>query len=124
MVYVVIPFTIVTLGVIIGLLGLPLWRRNVPRNELYGLKTRATLASDAVWYEANARSGLDLIAFGVVLATVGLTLGLLRVNPFMQIIAGNGVAILGCLFCVVRGVLHARRLARSAEKRSADQVID
>jgi uncharacterized membrane protein len=46
--------------------SLPLVLRKIPRNGFYGYRTRATLGSDFVWYEANAYFGRwSLIASAV-----------------------------------------------------------
>lgn len=39
------------------LVSLPLIFRKVPRNPIYGYRTRATLSDDELWYEANAYFG-------------------------------------------------------------------
>ena len=55
--------TILACNALFALVSLPLVFRKVPRNVLYGYRTRATLGSDFVWYEANAYFGrLFLIA--------------------------------------------------------------
>jgi uncharacterized membrane protein len=41
--------------------------RRVRPNRWYGLRIRATLADEHVWYEANAATGRDLILPGSVL---------------------------------------------------------
>lgn len=66
---------IVTNALLVGL-GIPLLRRRVKPNGLYGLRIRETLADEDIWYEANARSGRDLIIIGVLglVLTVGLHL--------------------------------------------------
>lgn len=54
-------------------LGLPLMRRRVPPNALYGLRVPATFADEWVWYEANAHAGRDLLVLGlseIILAVV------------------------------------------------------
>jgi len=55
--------TILGCSALFALVSLPLVFRKVPRNSFYGYRTRATLGSDFVWYEANAYFGrLFLIA--------------------------------------------------------------
>jgi uncharacterized membrane protein len=49
--------TILACNALFVVLSLPLILRKVPRNIVYGYRTRATLASDDVWYEANAYFG-------------------------------------------------------------------
>ncbi len=51
-------------GIILIAIGLPLYRRRVPRNSLYGVRFAATLADDHIWYPINARGGRDLMAIG------------------------------------------------------------
>jgi uncharacterized membrane protein len=57
-------------GPFLLLLAIPLWGRRVPPNRFYGVRTRATLADEALWYEVNARSGRDL-ALAAALFTIG-----------------------------------------------------
>jgi len=58
---------LVLTGPLLVLLATPLWLRLVPPNRLYGVRTRATLADEARWYEVNARSGRDLAVAGALL---------------------------------------------------------
>ena len=54
----------VTLLAFSGLLivvAIPLALRKVPRNAVYGFRTRATMANDETWFEANAHFGRGLI---------------------------------------------------------------
>jgi uncharacterized membrane protein len=53
--------TILACNGLFALVSLPLVFRKVPRNGLYGYRTRATLKSDFVWYEANAYFGLRFL---------------------------------------------------------------
>jgi len=53
--------TIVVCAGVFALLAIPLMLRMVPRNVVYGYRTRATLADDVVWYEANAYFGRALL---------------------------------------------------------------
>lgn len=57
-------------GPLLVLLAIPLWLRRIPPNRFYGVRTRATLTDEALWYEVNARSGRDL-AVAAALCTVG-----------------------------------------------------
>jgi uncharacterized membrane protein len=49
------------------LFAVPLWRRMVPPNRYYGVRTRATLGDEERWYAVNASTGLDLLVAGIVL---------------------------------------------------------
>jgi len=49
--------TILVCDIIFAIIAVPLILRKVPRNVVYGFRTRATLDNDFVWYEANAYFG-------------------------------------------------------------------
>ena len=61
---------LVVSGPLLLLLAIPLWFRRVPPNALYGVRTRATLADETLWYDVNASCGRDLAVAGA-LVTVG-----------------------------------------------------
>lgn len=54
-------FTILAVALGLLLVAIPLALRKVGPNVVYGYRTRATLANEAVWYEANAYFGKRLI---------------------------------------------------------------
>ncbi len=58
--------TILACNALFAVVSLPLVFRKVPRNVLYGYRTRATLDSDLVWYEANAYFGWRFLIASVV----------------------------------------------------------
>ena len=66
--------TIVVCASLFALLAIPLMMRKVPRNVVYGYRTRATLADDFVWYEANAYFGRALLIASVISALTILVL--------------------------------------------------
>jgi uncharacterized membrane protein len=56
------PFAIPAFAFLI--LSIPLALGMIPRNRLYGFRTRRTLADDAVWYRVNRVAG-----FGIMIAS-------------------------------------------------------
>ena len=101
-------------GPLLVVLGLPLVRRQVRPNVYYGVRTRDTLADEAVWYEVNAMGGRDLIVLGtlfvVVLSVVQLT-GNGWPEEF-RILVPVGVLLLGLAFSTGRLVRAAKRMRR------------
>ncbi|MEA2339573.1 MAG: hypothetical protein QOE82_3580 [Thermoanaerobaculia bacterium] len=58
------PFAIPAL--LLFIVGVPLVLGLIPRNRLYGFRTRRTLAADVVWYPVNRLAGVAVaIASGV-----------------------------------------------------------
>jgi uncharacterized membrane protein len=54
-------FTILGISVVLILVAIPLALGKVPPNVVYGFRTRATLSSEEIWYDANAYFGRRLI---------------------------------------------------------------
>ncbi|ODT97675.1 MAG: hypothetical protein ABS79_07150 [Planctomycetes bacterium SCN 63-9] len=61
-------------GVLNILIALPLIRRRIPPNGLYGFRTRKTRANEQVWYDANAYSGHCLKLAGIATIAAGFIL--------------------------------------------------
>lgn len=107
----ILTFTAVALILIV--LAVPLVRRRVKPNSVYGLRVAATFADEWVWYEANARSGRDLLLLGATQLACALLLPLARGITLERYIAANLALLLGgtILFAVV-GWRRANRLLR------------
>ena len=58
-------------GLLIFVLALPLILRRVPPNKLYGVRTRASFASESDWYRINAIGGRYLAVSGLLIFFVG-----------------------------------------------------
>jgi len=54
------PFAVPAL--LLFIVALPLVFGAIPRNRVYGFRTRKTLSDDAVWFPVNRVAGLALIA--------------------------------------------------------------
>ena len=54
------------LGVLLLALGIPLMRRRVKPNWIYGVRFPSTMADESVWYDMNARGGRDLVVISVL----------------------------------------------------------
>ena len=104
----------VATGALMIALAIPLIRRRVRPNSLYGLRIPATFADDWVWYEANARSGRDLLILGCILIATPLLLGLIP-GVTADLLAGvnAGVAMIGAFTCAVVGWRRANRLLQT-----------
>jgi hypothetical protein len=63
---------------VFGAISLPLIFRKVPRNPIYGYRTRATLSDDGLWYEANAYFGCRFLLASLLAAGATVALYLWR----------------------------------------------
>jgi hypothetical protein len=103
-------------------LGLPLARRKVGRNSLYGLRVGETMASDEVWYEANAICGRELVAFGW--ASLIVAVGLfpvpwpgIKIYPTILTVAH----LVGVLVVAGRGMATAREIAAQVKAKQGTE---
>ena len=104
---------IVSTGLLIMALTLPLMRRRVPPNGMYGVRFPSTLADERVWYEVNARSGRDLLILGAVMVVLALAAHGLGWSAARQALVVGAVLGCGALLAAVRAFRHARRLQRA-----------
>ena len=59
-------------GLLISLVAIPLILGRVPPNSLYGVRTKASFASDSDWYRLNAIGGRYLAFSGIVILAMGI----------------------------------------------------
>ncbi len=96
-------------GILCIALAIPMIRRRVPPNALYGLRVAATFADESVWYEANARSGHDLLRLGLLTILLALVLPFFVKDPAYSLLMA-GILTAGALGLAVRGWRMANRL--------------
>jgi len=75
------PFAIPALLLLI--VALPLVIGAIPRNRLYGFRTRKTLSADAVWYPVNRAAGIAIVIASAVYFAATM------IWPYNRAAAGN-----------------------------------
>ena len=107
------PLIFVLVGALFIALALPLMNRRVKPNRLYGVRVRATFADEAVWYEANARSGRDMLLLGVLICLLAVGLPFVNgISPELAIWILIGVTFFGVVVTAAVGISRANRLLR------------
>jgi uncharacterized membrane protein len=107
------PFLLLFVAEGLGLaaLAVPLIRRRVPRNGWYGFRVPKTLASDDVWYPANAYCGRLLYKTGLAFALSAVLLSLVPgMNGDRYASACTTVMLIGLAITVVKSFAYLRRL--------------
>ena len=102
-------------AIVTALIALPLALRKVPRNRLYGVRTRRTLADDRVWYETNAYGGRCLIIASAVTIVLVPPLGLTSLPPDLLLLAGVAALVVPSLVAAVLAVRYAGRISRQED---------
>ena len=107
--------TILGCALLFALLAVPLIVRRIPRNRVYGFRTRSTLIDDRVWYEANAHFGRGLLIASISTAIAILVLyGVDGLAPALFLKASI-VALVAPLFVAI---LATSRFVRSLNLNS------
>ncbi|WP_221031489.1 SdpI family protein [Actomonas aquatica] len=102
-------------GLIAALLAVPLIRQKVKMNHWYGVRTRATFASDEAWYEINRYGGWSLLGWGLVIAATGLV-GFAIPEPSWN--TYNLIGVIITLLALVVMVILTHRHTRDYERRT------
>ncbi len=100
-------------GLIFIGLSIPLIQRKIRPNAFYGLRVAETLENEIVWYEANARSGKDLLWLGVgtIIVSGGLFALPWQESSHYELVC-CGLLLVGVIIYAVRGIRIARAVKR------------
>ena len=102
---------VVGAAIVTALIALPLALRKFPRNRLYGVRSRRTLADDRVWYETNAYGGRCLIVASSVTLVIVLVLGLTPLPRDLLVPAGLVALVVPSLVAAILALRHAGRIS-------------
>ena len=110
--------TILACNALFALVSLPLVLRKVPRNGFYGYRTRATLGSDFVWYEANAYFGWRFLIASAATCIAAVFLsrsGIFEPGTYLKVSVGLLVAPV-----LVAALLTSRYVRRLVEEQGGE----
>ncbi len=103
--------TILACDALFALLAIPLLLRKVPRNPVYGYRTRATLSSDDVWFDVNAYFGRVFLVASLAAPFAALAIsrsGVFSPDTFLP----ASIVVLAAPI-VIAGVLTTRYVGRT-----------
>lgn len=112
---IVLSGVFVATGVLLVALAVPLIRRRVRPNGLYGFRTPSTLNDERIWYEVNAATGVDLLATGIGLLLFCVVHALGRFSAVALTLASVAWLTLGALWSVIHGFAVINRMKRTQE---------
>lgn len=109
------PASIIALmaAVTLFIIGVPLMRRRVPPNPLYGLRLPGTMSDERIWYEVNSRGGRDILVVAAVLAAAAILTPTIRLPEPLDVFGILLVLGVGGTITVARASRHAERLRRN-----------
>src|SRR3954469_24111479 len=103
----------VSSGLLSTALAVPLMRRNIAPNSLYGFRVRRTLEDPKVWYDANAYAGRCLFGFGLGTAIADLALYLIpAIDPLVYATACLLIVLVGLAVSLILSFRFLGQLTR------------
>jgi len=113
--------TVLTAGVglVFVALAIPLIRRRIPPNGLYGLRVPATYPDYWIRYEANACSGRDCLWLGLLLTALAIGLPGLGLGATTYAVWGL-IAVVGTIGVAGLGWYRASRLLQDKRRTGAE----
>jgi len=99
-------------SVLILFVSAPMVAGMVPRNRLYGFRTRATLSSDAIWYPANRMAGSALLRAGL-LSFIGCIIAKVLFSEPTALKVGLTIMMISVLVATVVSFVKLKNLLRS-----------
>ena len=104
------PFFVIVGAVFLWLAWL-MQNERLPRNGLVGMRTKATMASEAAWNASHRASAWSVALAGVILLAAGLWLLLTRQSASLNRNVVLGTCV-GILVVIVVGGVQADRVAK------------
>ena len=107
----------VSAGLLMAALAVPLMRRKVGPNALYGFRVRRTLDDPRVWYDANAFAGRCFFRSGIGTALACLALfPILAGRPVVYAVACPTVLLVSLAVGLVLSFRHLDHLTHPSER--------
>ena len=107
----------VSAGLLMAALAVPLMRRKVGPNSLYGFRVRRTLDDPRVWYDANAFAGRCFFRSGIGTALACLALYWTpAIDPIGYAVACPTVLLVGLALGLTLSFRHLDRLTHPSER--------
>lgn len=104
-------------GVLLIALAVPLIRRKVRPNRLYGFRTPSTMGDERIWYEVNAATGVDLLTTGIGLLLLSLVHALGLYSAIVLALASGVWLTLGALWSTIHGFAVINRMKADPGRR-------
>lgn len=99
-----------SLGLLTAAMAVPLIRRKIKPNALYGFRVRKTLEDPGLWYEANAYAGKCLLWFGVASSLSCITLYFAPIDPVAYALACLTITMGGLATGVILSFRYLKQL--------------
>ncbi len=102
----------VALGLLFAGLGVPLVRRKIGINSVYGFRTEKTMKDDKTWYSANAILGRNLIIAGIAQVVSAVVIGryLSAADPFKFSMVNVGSLVVLLAIAIIHAAIRTAKI--------------
>jgi hypothetical protein len=97
-------------GMVFILISIPLVKRRVKMNHLYGFRISKAFESEENWYNINAYGGKQLFIWSILIILVGIICLVIPITESMGLIAAVGPMTLGVLITIIKTLIYAKKL--------------
>ena len=108
---ILLPVTMILVGMLEIIMGLPLLLGKVKPNWIYGFRLPKTLSDDETWYKSNRYVGRDFVVAGIIVILGSMFLLVLNQSFTVTEITQIGVPLLVVppIIILIRGMVYLRK---------------
>jgi len=97
-------------GMVFILISIPLVKRRVEMNHLYGFRISKAFESEENWYNINTYGGKQLIIWSILIIMVGIICLVIPTTEIINLILAIGPITLAVLITIIKTLIYANKL--------------
>ena len=97
-------------GIIFIAISIPLLKRKIKMNDLFGVRIPKAFESEENWYNINAYGAKQLITWGIFIILIGIIFLLIPVNGIMNLIIAVVPMTISVLIAIIKTLNYAKKL--------------
>jgi hypothetical protein len=97
-------------GIVFIVISIPLVKRRVKMNHLYGFRISKAFESEENWYDINAYGGKQLFIWSIFIILVGMICLVIPITEIMNLILAVGHITLAVLITIINTLIYANKL--------------
>jgi hypothetical protein len=97
-------------GIVFIAISIPLMKRRVKMNHLYGFRISKAFESEENWYDINAYGGKQLFIWSILIILVGMICLVIPITEIMNLILAVGPITLVVLITIIKTLIYANKL--------------
>ena len=100
----------ILVGIVFIAISIPLVKRKIGMNDLYGFRISKSFESAQNWYNINAYGAKQLIIWSIFIILIGVAFLFIPINEGTHLIFAVGPITLSVLITIIKTLIYANRL--------------